>query len=235
MTRSLQVLGGFEVRHAGGRVELPPAGERLVALLALRRYAQAREVVARAVWPATTPSPGGRLLDALLVRLPTPVREGIDVAPDGSLVLRGPWDVDLDRALDAARRLHVDPTPVGADLVVFRLDLLPGWCAPWLDDVQDRYRRLRMSVLRRLGHHQLAAGEVDDAADIALELVADDPCADDAQLLLVRALVARGDVALARRTLDRFRRRLRHELGAEPSPEIRRLGALLEHPARDPG
>ncbi|QGG95022.1 AfsR/SARP family transcriptional regulator [Actinomarinicola tropica] len=232
MTTTLQLLGGFEVRAGGVRVDLPAAGERLVALLALRRGPQTRDVVARAVWPATTPSPGARLLDTLLGRLSDQVRQGIDVDPHGSLSLGSGWDVDLDQALDAARRLHVDPTPVGADLVVFRLDLLPGWFEPWLDEVQARYRRLRMSVLRRVGRHQLDVGDVDDAADIALELLADDPCNEEAQLLLVEALLARGDHALARRTLDRFRRRLRYELGVEPTAGMRAAIARAEHPAR---
>lgn len=220
------------MRRSGVAVSLPPSGERLVALLALRRQAQELDAVARAVWPGTAASPRRRLLETLLARMPDAVAEGIDV--DGErVVLDGAWEVDLDRALEAARRLYLDPRPVGADLLVFRLDLLPGWSAPWLDEVQARYRRVRMSVLRRLGPHQLESGEVDDAVDIALELVAEDPYSEEAQLLLARALVARGDVALARRLLDRFRHRHLHEIGAEPSPRFRSFVARIEHPTHD--
>lgn len=228
---TLHLLGGFEVRAEGDTVELPRAGRRLVALLALRRQAQRRAVVAAALWPHAERVRAQRQLAALLGGLPDSVAAHVEVDTDGSVALSRGCVLDLDEALDAARRLHRDPRPVGPDLIVFRFDLLPGWFEPWLTDLQERYHLLRISVLRRLGRHQLEVGSVDDALDIARELVDDDPRREDAQLLLVDALVARGDLALARHHVEVFRRRTRAELGVEPAARWRDVAARIEHPA----
>ena len=227
----LQLLGAFEVRIDDDVAVLPRPAERMLAFLALRRQPQTRCAVAAAVWHGTPTARALARLDALCGELPAPVRERISVRGDGRLALDERWSVDLDDALDAARRLHEDPEPRGSDVVLLRLELLPSWYDPWLHDVQDRYHRLRLAVLQRIGRHLLDAGDCDGAVDIALELVAEDELREDAHHLLVAGLASRGDLGQARRSFDRFRARLRRDLGVDPSPRMLELVARLQHPA----
>ena len=230
-TANLQVLGHFDVRIGGTSIPLTHDAQRLVALLALRRRPQSRLDVIRAVWPCRTTSRGVRDLRALHDGLPAPVRTHIDVADDGSWSLAEGWSIDLDEALRASRRLHADPRPDGADLLTFRLALLPGWTDAWLSELQERYRRLRLSVLQRVGHHLLSAHETRHALDIARDIVAEDGLREDGQHLLIAALAQSGRHDLAHQQYVRYRARLRHEWGVAPSPHLRELVSRAHHPA----
>src|SRR3954451_19233950 len=48
---SIRLLGGFDLVGPQGRVELPPAGQRLVAYLAIQGHPVRRSTVAAAIWP----------------------------------------------------------------------------------------------------------------------------------------------------------------------------------------
>jgi len=93
--------------------------------------------------------------------------------------------------------------------------------------LSEMSRRLT-SVLRaedtigRVGGSELAPGE-----RAARELVAAAPYRERAHALLMRILVARGNGAEALRVYEALRERLRDDLGASPSPELRELQAEL--------
>jgi SARP family transcriptional regulator, regulator of embCAB operon len=230
-TANLQVLGHFDVRIGGRSIPLSHDAQHLVALLALRRRASTRIEVLRAIWPCRTASRGIRDLRALYDALPDLVRDRIVVSDDGSWSLDDTWSVDLDDALEASRRLHVDPRPDGADLLMFRLSLLPGWTDDWLSDLQERYRRMRLSVLQRVGHHLLATRQTRLALEIAHDIVAEDGLREDGQHLLIAALAQSGRHDLAHQQFVRYRARLRHEWGVAPSPQLRELVSRAQHPS----
>ena len=48
---SIRLLGGFGLCGPHGRVEVPPAGQRLVAYLAIQGHPVRRSTVAAAIWP----------------------------------------------------------------------------------------------------------------------------------------------------------------------------------------
>jgi SARP family transcriptional regulator, regulator of embCAB operon len=230
-TASLHVLGQFDLRLGGPSVPLTRDAQRLVALLALRRQDQSRDEVIRAIWPCRTTGRGARDLGRLFGTLPDEVRHRITVDDDGRFGLDERWSVDLDGALDAARRLHREPHPQGPDLLVFRLELLPDWNDEWLTDLQDRYRRLRVSVLQRVCRHLLKSHETRAAIDVARELVDRDGLSEDSQHLYIAALAQAGRHDLAHQQFVRFRSRLRHEWGVAPSPELCGLVSRAQHPA----
>ncbi len=233
-TANLQVLGHFDVRIGGHSMPLTHDAQRLVALLALRRRPLARLDVIRAVWPCRTASRGVRDLRALYDALPDQIRTRVEVDEDGAWSLAEGWTIDLDAALVASRRLHGDPRPDGIDLLMFRLGLLPGWDEEWLGDLQERYRRLRLSVLQRVGHHLLATHQTRLALELAHDIVAEDGLREDGQHLLIASLAQSGRHDLAHQQYVRYRARLRHEWGVAPSPQLRALVSRVQHPAASP-
>ena len=228
---SIQLLGDFVVRTADGPVDLGRGAQRLLALLALRRHPQPRTAVAHALWPEASASRGVIRLAQAIRQLPEQLRGGVLVDADGRIGLDPMWTIDLDDALDAARRIHAGGPPVDLDLIVFRLDLLPGWFDRWLVDVQERYRRLRLSVLTRLARHHLAGGDAHTVVGIARELVEEDPLREDYQHLLVAGLARAGDPVEALEQYHRFRARLRLEWGAAPSGELVAAVSRTLHPS----
>lgn len=185
----------------------------------------------RSLWPCRTTARAVRDLRDLYDRLPDEVRSRVDVDEDGTLGLVGEWTVDLDLALAASRRLHQDPRADAVDLLAFRRGLLPGWEDDWLCELQERYRRLRLSVLQRVGHHMLAAGRLRGAVELGRLIVAEDGLREDGQHLLIAALARSGRHDLAHQQYVRYRARLRHEWGVAPSPQLHALLARAHHPS----
>jgi DNA-binding SARP family transcriptional activator len=105
----------------------------------------------------------------------------------------------------------------------------------WLLAERRRYAGDASAMLREAAVAKLAAGDASSAVELATRLVALDEYDEEAHALLIRAHVAAGNEAEARRyltaTLDRFRR----DLGVEPSATLVRAadpitGALTSRP-----
>ena len=105
----------------------------------------------------------------------------------------------------------------------------------WLLAERRRFAGVAAGMLREAAVARLAAGDPSSAVELATRLVALDDYDEEAHALLIRAHVATGNEADARRylaaTLDRFRR----ELGVEPSATLVRAadpvtGALTARP-----
>lgn len=90
----------------------------------------------------------------------------------------------------------------------------------WLLAERRRFAGVASAVLREAAVARLAGGDARSAVELATRLVALDQYDEEAHALLIRAHVAAGNEADARRylaaTLDRFRR----ELGVEPSATL---------------
>jgi DNA-binding SARP family transcriptional activator len=78
------------------------------------------------------------------------------------------------------------------------------------------------AVALGVGGSELAPGE-----RVARELVAASPFRERGHGLLMEILVARGNTAEALRVYETLRARLRDELGATPTPELRGLQEQL--------
>jgi DNA-binding SARP family transcriptional activator len=92
----------------------------------------------------------------------------------------------------------------------------------WLVVARGRYAGQTAAVLHDAALDELAAGNADRAAELAVRLVALDPFDEGHHELLVRSLAARGDRAGALAQAEACRRLFRRELGIEPSPAVRR-------------
>jgi DNA-binding SARP family transcriptional activator len=156
---SLNLLGRFAVYRGDRPVELPPACQRLVALLALKRRPVHRLWVCAMLWPhaptrravASLRSAMWRLrpvgADPLLVVDP----QYVALAPDVSVDWHDAADL-IDQLLDADEPAGADPLLVADLLPLLRAgDLLDKWTERWLSDERDRYHAKRVTALEVLG------------------------------------------------------------------------------------
>jgi DNA-binding SARP family transcriptional activator len=218
----LQLLGNFAVLVAGSAVAVPPAGQRVLARLALGGGTATRSAVAGTLWPDHTQARAQANLRGAVWRLPPEVRRQLTLGPS-SVGLGDGWEVDVTMAEQLARRLPEPAT--GAER--FRHDLLPDWDEPWLLVERERYRQLRLHALEDLAEAELASDRPLGAVDNALLAVAAEPLRESAQALLVRAHLAAGNRAAARAGYDAFRELLAAELGVAPSAALSALVAGL--------
>jgi DNA-binding SARP family transcriptional activator len=154
------------------------------------------------------------------------------------LSLRG--DPPLIR-LPAGSRVDVLELVAAEDPVATaRLDhgeLLEGMSFPgspafetWLTHERRHLLGTRQALIHDAALERLAAGDAEDAAQLAGRLVALDPLEQRSQELLIRCLARAGDRAAAEEQLSRCERLFRAELGTAPGPELRRAaGETVVH------
>jgi DNA-binding SARP family transcriptional activator len=235
----VQLCGRLAVELAGRELtgRLPGGQARvLFTYLTVNRARPAhRDELIEALWPFRVPAGADSSLSGLLSRLRSVL--GAKVLGSGSEVtLRLPPDawVDLEAALDAIHRAESAVAqgdwargwgPSLVALFTARRGFLPGEDLPWALEYRRQLEEIRISALEcyaavglGVGGSELAPGE-----RVARELVAAEPFRERGCALLMQILVARGNAAEALRVYEELRARLRDELGAAPSPELRAL------------
>lgn len=220
----LTLLGGFGLHVDGEAVEVAPAGQRVLALLALSGGASPRTRLAGGLWPDSADDRALANLRSAMWRMPEDVRSHIE--RHGSRVQFGTgWSIDFAVSVAAAEHLMAEPLDVDCerppDRAMFAQDLLPYWDCAWVEARRERHRQLRLHALEALAKAQLRCGRPLDAVDTALQAVADEPLRESAQLLLLQAHLAAGNRAAVVRQYDAFRALLEAELNVEPNAEMR--------------
>jgi DNA-binding SARP family transcriptional activator len=108
----------------------------------------------------------------------------------------------------------------------------------WLGAQRRHLQALAEGILRDAACSRLADGKSTEAAALAARLVARDPLDESGQVLLVRALVAGGNVTAAERQAADCRALFRRELGVAPGPALdealRSAPALITRATRPP-
>ncbi len=219
-TASLQLLGGFAFRVAGVPVEIPRAGQRVLAFVALAGGAVNRSVLAGNLWPDRTEGRALANLRGVVWRLPQPVQRLLR-SNTGRLALTDSLDIDVDSTFEAAAAIRSGGATASVDRLVLLSDLLPDWDDDdWLTIARERHRQLRLHALEELAAAELAAGRPLDAVDTALCAVAVEPLRESAQMLVLRAHLAAGNRADALEHYHRVRELLCHELALDPSRQM---------------
>lgn len=214
----LTLLGGFQV-HIGERVvTVPHAGQRVLALLAMRRGTERRSVVAGTLWDEKNERRAMANLRSAIWRLPLEIRCELDTTTT-SLSLSSAWVVDLTEAESAVSRLREDPTTTVA-VEPLRHDLLPDWDEPWLHFERERFRQLCVHALEMIAVGWLDRNEPTSAAEAALAATSIEPLRESAHGLLIRAELAQGNRAAALEHYRKFEERLRAECGVQPSGHL---------------
>jgi DNA-binding SARP family transcriptional activator len=219
----IHLFGGPYVTLGGQRRDVPEGSKRLLALVALRRKRVERRHAAGTLWPFGDDNRAAGNLRSALWRLRG---AGIDLLSTDkwSLTLSDGVVVDAHLVAEWAGRL-IDGTDCDEDLAVSpawidALDLLPGWYDDWALIERERLRQRTLHALEALSRKLVGIGRYADAVDAAMLAVSAEPLRESAQLVLMQAHVAEGNLVEARRGCQLYRDLLHRELGIEPSTEL---------------
>lgn len=235
----LRLLGGFELRAGGERLEVPVPGRRLLAYLGVEHRVLDRAYVAGVLWPDTTDAKAAASLRTTVWRLHGIEPVLLAVTPT-SVALAPEVEVDVSflestaavlRSGDPSSELGpVDPRRLGGEL-------LPEMWDAWLVFERERLRQVSLHALELLSQRLTEAGQHDQAVVAALHAVEAEPLRETANRRLVLAHLAEGNVTEAARSYRRYAELLDTELGLEPQPSFTDLLApsLLHQVATRPG
>jgi SARP family transcriptional regulator, regulator of embCAB operon len=230
---------GVEGRLLLDQADLPGRQGKLalVHLVVERHHPVPLDGLAAALWGDDLPpswEPSLRAIVSKLRRALARVDGDIELASDGGCyqaLLGGAWiDVDaavnaVDRAEGALRRgqdAHAwSDATVGASIA--GRPVLPGEDLPWVADLRRRVRGTHVRALDVLARLYLASRQLPLAAAIAQQLVELEPYRETSHHHLMRAQLAAGNRGEAVRVYGTLRRRLREELGVDPSADTRAI------------
>jgi DNA-binding SARP family transcriptional activator len=221
---SLGLLGGFELQRGGHVIDLPMRAKRLLAFLALRRRLLSRAHISQSLWLDATEENARVNLRSALCDIGPMKTSLIDMAR-GHLALGRHVRVDVHRSIDLAERLESDGDSADSDLDegVFRDDLLPDWYEDWIMTERETYRQVRLHALENLCHRLTSGRRFARAILAGLAAVAEEPLRESANLVLIRAYLAEGNLSEARRHYRWYRELHEAELGLPPSGAITQL------------
>jgi len=219
-TWTLRLLGGLTLGCNGRPVQLPAGTQRLIALAAVLDRPIGREEAAALLWPETGRQRAAGNLRSAWWRAQQVLDPGL--LSDACVLRHGPQlQIDLAAATAVAESLL--DSPADGQLLLHCGDLLPGWYDDWVLMPQERFAQLRVTALINYAGDLLAEGRYARSIQAAVAAATADPLRDSAQAAVIRAHLARHDVATAMACYRAFRTRLRGELGVDPSAELRAL------------
>ncbi len=153
---SLHLLGGFAVHHGEQPVDLPPACQRFVALIALKRKPVHRLWVCATLWPHAQTRRAVASLRSAMWRLRPAGADPLLITDPQHIQLAPEVSVDWHDSVDLIEQLlggEIDPRLVADLLPLLRAgELLDRWAEPWVAHERDRYHGMRTSALETLGH-----------------------------------------------------------------------------------
>lgn len=156
---SLKLLGQFAVHRGEQSVELPPACQRLIGLVALKRRPVHRLWVCAMLWPHAQTRRAIASLRSTMWRLrPMGADPLLEIDPQ-YIALSPSVSVDWYDAADRITRLLDDEEPAAVDpefvtglLPLLRAgELLDGWGEQWATAERQRYRAMRRAARDTLG------------------------------------------------------------------------------------
>lgn len=179
------------------------------------------------LWPDRPPARPSQQISVLISRLRSVL--GPDRLPrsDAGYQLLADW-IDLDvanhLATAASRRLAAQNyasarLAAEAALALMRGELLADEPdSPWADEERAAVTRLGIDVRRTAARAALAIGDFAAAREMSEAVVAADPYDEGALQVFMAALAHGGQPGTALATFARARKRLREDLGVDPSP-----------------
>jgi DNA-binding SARP family transcriptional activator len=230
----LCLLQSWQLRRDTDVVHVATRQQRLIAALAINGP-RPRGFLVGLLWPECRES---RALESLRVSVHLVSRQvpGLLINGGSVLSLSELVDVDLHRVRDQIRELSRSGLNGNAASCLHQLrdaELLPGWYDDWVLFEQSRLRVDRLHAFRIIARESLARCDYEsavEASEAALEL---EPLYESAVGLLIRAEREQGNNAAALRAFQKYRAKLKEDMGLVPSEAIRRLvGDISSQPRR---
>ncbi len=232
----IQTLGGLQVWQGGRRVEAKGlaqrrSGELLILLLSSPGLRLTLEEAAERLWPERPAAQDllhqatSALRRVLEPDLPSRFPSRYLRVEDGSAQLLAPWNSGLTAWVDfAAFTYTCQIADWEAALQIYQGDFLPelpftDWCVP----LRQHYSLLHQNALLQAARQRLENGAASAALQACRALLAVEPWQEQAVLVGMRAAVALGDIAAARRLYINLETALRQELGVAPQAELQDL------------
>ncbi len=225
-TTRVHLLGGFELRVAERVVDVQPAAQRVVAMVALAPRSIGRSYVAGQLWPDYDESRAHGNLRSALWRLgrvaPDTVRATKSTLQIGANVWVDVRDEGAHRD-DAAQR-HRSPSLIEPSPFEGIMDgLLPDWYDDWLIVERERLRQRRVAEMEAAARSAIDDGDCARGIQWALAAVAAEPLRESAHRLVIEAHLEEHNQSAALAALSQYRRLLLNDPGIVPSPDLVRL------------
>ena len=219
----ITLLDGFGLRDGGAPIDLSPAAQRLVALLALQDRPLPRAAVAARLWSNGGADRQRANLRAAMWRLPRPCR-GLVVRRGEALAIDPEARTDLG-ALDRRMERLLAGTATADDLQVKPLlaSLLPAWYDDWVLVERERFGQRRVQALERLSALLARGRRYGEAVEAAMAAVAAEPLREATRRQVIAVHLAEGNAAEALRHYELYAEVLRDQLGIAPSAGLRAL------------
>ncbi len=236
----IQTLGPFRVWREGREIERTGWGREkalhlLQFLVCQRGRLVHREQILEALWPGSPPTTAGTGLRVALSAL----RKTLASGPGAEFIHREGESLQLDlarvdadeftRLVQSARALEAKAASEAIRLYEAALALYHGdfleenLYAEWTSEERERLLTDYFSAAERLARLWVSLNDYERGARWANAILAKDPLWEEAYALLMECHWKQGHRALAVRTYERCRRRLRASLGVEPSPSTAAL------------
>lgn len=217
----MELLGSWRLRRGPVVLRVATRQQRLIAALAIRGPSP-RNYLVGLLWPDY---PDSRALESLRVSVHLVSRQvpGLIVNGGSLLSLSDRVDVDLHRVRSRIRVLGQTGFDADALSSLHELrdaEVLPGWYEDWVIFEQSRLRQDRLRAFTRIARQSLARDDPEAsaaAAEAALEL---EPLYENAVALLIASELQQGRPAAALRSYERYRDKLRDDMGLLPSTSI---------------
>jgi DNA-binding SARP family transcriptional activator len=224
----VSVLGALDIHGIDKRALGSRKARTLLKVLAVAR-GQPVPVprLVDCLWPDQPPARPSQQISVLVSRLRSVLGAERLQRSDSGYQLLADW-IDLDvanqLATAAARRLAAQNyasarLAAEAALALMRGDLLADEPdSPWADEERAAVARLGVDVRRTAARAALAIGDFASAREMSEAVVASDPYDEGALQVFMAALAHGGQPGTALATFARARKRLREDLGVDPSP-----------------
>lgn len=219
----LRILGGFELRVDGERIDIQPASQRLLALVALAARGVDRCYAAFQLWPDKGEKRAKANLRSALWRLGKLDAAILDVTNSRLRLHDDVW-VDVHHGMSQLRA--EGDTTVLDDLLPFHVlaaELLPDWYDDWLVIERERLRQLSLAALEDRAQTALAVGDTSSAIQFGLGAVALDPMRESGHRVVIEAHLHDGNQSEARRQLAHYEAALECDPRIGVSPAVKLL------------
>jgi DNA-binding SARP family transcriptional activator len=215
-------MGGFRLSRDGDRVELAPAGERVIAFLTVQRRPVTRLEMAGVTAGESTDERALGRLRTTLWRLTRNGAGPIVTCTRDTLSLQPGIDVDLYDQADSISCIErgLLPRPDRPDSMLVE-QLLPGWYDDWVIIARERNQQRQLHALEQMVGLLMRRAEFARALDLALHVVERDPLRESAHRCVIGVHLAEGNLHAAVSQYRSYLRRLADAgLGPRPSPQL---------------